>query len=137
MMTIKGSCLCGEVKYEINGSLHNVSHCYCSMCRKSHGAAFATYAALDPDKFQWISGADLVTEYISSPEGGRCFCRQCGATLGGIENGKVTYITLGTVDGDPGVRPEEHIFVGSKAPWYEITDTLPQYDEYPPGNGIE
>lgn len=69
-MTIKGSCLCGEVKYEINSSLHNVGHCYCSMCRKSHGAAFATYAALDPDKFQWISGADCVTEYISSSEWG-------------------------------------------------------------------
>ncbi len=136
-MTIKGSCLCGEVKYEINSSLYNVSHCYCSMCRKSHGAAFATYAALDPDKFQWTSGADLVMEYISSPEMGRCFCRKCGATLAAVEDGKITYITLGTVDGDPGVRPKGNIFVASKAPWYEITDTLPKYDEYPPDNIIE
>jgi hypothetical protein len=106
------------------------------MCRKSHGAAFATYAALDPDKFQWTSGADLVMEYISSPEMGRCFCRKCGATLAAVEDGKITYITLGTVDGDPGVRPKGNIFVASKAPWYEITDTLPKYDEYPPENII-
>jgi hypothetical protein len=130
-MTIKGSCLCGEVKYEIEGSLHNVSHCYCSMCCKSHGAAFATYAAMEPDKFKWVSGEELVTVYISSPEMGRCFCSKCGATLGAVEDNKVTYITLGTVDGDPGVRSEANIFVASKASWYEITDSLPQHDEYP------
>ena len=136
-MTIKGSCLCGEVKFEIEGSLHNVSHCYCSMCCKSHGAAFATYAAMDPDKFKWVSGEELVKVYISSPEMGRCFCSKCGAPLGAVEDSKVTYITMGTVDGDPGARPEANIFVASKASWYEITDTLPQHDEYPPDNSIE
>ncbi len=136
-MTIKGSCLCGAVQYEVTGSLKNIGNCYCSMCRKSHGAAFATYAGLDPDTFHWVSGAEMVTEYISSPEGGQCFCEQCGDTLGAIENGKVTYITLGTVDGDPGVCPEGHIFVGSKAPWVEITDSLPQFEKYPPGMGPE
>ena len=131
-MSIKGSCLCGAVQYEVTGELKNIGHCYCSMCRKSHGAAFATYAGIDAEKFQWLTGEDMVTDYISSADGGRCFCQKCGSTIGAVENGKVTYITLGTVDGDPGVRPQGHIFVGSKAPWVEITDSLPQFDEYPP-----
>ena len=136
-MKIKGSCLCGEIKYEVAGELSNVTHCHCSMCRKAHGAAFATFATVEPDKFQWISGTDLVTKYVSSPELERYFCRKCGDSLAAAENGKITDITLGTIDSDPGVRPESHIFVGSIAPWYEITDSLPQYDEYPPDNIID
>jgi hypothetical protein len=51
------------------------------------------------------------------------------------DSGKITEVVLGTVDGDPGMRPGEHIFVGSKAPWYEIADALPQFEEWPPGMG--
>ena len=67
--------------------------------------------------------------YESSPGIGWCFCRRCGSSLAASDCGAVTSVTLGTVDGDPGVRPEKHIFVGSKAPWYEITDGLPQFSE--------
>jgi len=97
-MKIKGSCLCGEIKYEVAGELSNVTHCHCSMCRKAHGAAFATFATVEPDKFQWISGTDLVTKYVSSPELERYFCRKCGASLAAAENGKITDITLGTIE---------------------------------------
>ena len=131
-MTIRGSCLCGSVSYEIDGSLRDASSCHCSMCRKAHGAAFGTYAGLEPDEFRWVSGEELVTVYTSSPGMGRCFCRACGSTLGAAQKGKVSWITLGTVDGDPGVKPRAHIFVGSKAPWHEITDDLPQFEEWPP-----
>jgi hypothetical protein len=61
------------------------------------------------------------------------FCSNCGSILGGTDNGKIIAVTLGTVDGDPGVRPRSNIFVGSKAPWYDITDDLPKFDEWPPG----
>ena len=130
-MAINGSCLCGAVRYQVSGSLFGASNCHCSMCRKQHGAAFATYAQVNPDEFQWVSGEDVVSTYASSGEGSRCFCAKCGSTLGGIYRGKVGWITLGTVEGDPGIRPAAHIFVGSKAPWHEITDDLPQYDEWP------
>lgn len=133
-MTIRGSCLCGQVRYEISGPLLNVDHCHCSMCRRQHGAAFATYADCDPDDFCWIAGEELVKIYETSPGGGWCFCRECGSTLAGTDNGKVTSITLGTIEGDPGVKPESHIFVGSKARWYEITDALPQFEERPPAS---
>lgn len=131
-MAIRGGCLCGKVRYEISGSLFGADHCHCSMCRRQHGAAFATYADLDPGDFVWIQGEDFVKVYESARGGGWCFCGECGSTLAGAERGKVTAVALGTVEGDPGIRPEAHIFVGSKAQWHEISDDLPQFDERPP-----
>ena len=64
--------------------------------------------------------------------GGWCFCSECGSTLAGTEQGIVKTITLGTVAGDPGIRPQSHIFVGSKAQWNHIFDDLPQFNERPP-----
>lgn len=134
-MAISGGCLCGSVRYEISGPFKMAGHCHCSMCRKSHGAAFVTWGMVDPDQFHWTSGEEFIEAYESSPGRGRCFCRKCGSPLAATHSGKVTEVVLGTVDGDPGVRPGEHIFVGSKAPWYEITDALPQFEEWPPGVG--
>ena len=134
-MAITGSCLCGSVGYEVSGAFHGAGHCHCSMCRKSHGAAFATWAHVDPDEFRWTSGADFVQAYESSPGVERCFCRKCGSALVSTASGKITEVALGTADGDPGVRPSGHIFVRYKAPWYVIADELPQFDEWPPSFG--
>lgn len=131
-MAIEGGCLCGAVRYRIDGEMKQVGSCYCSMCRKSHGAAFGTYASVPDGALTWLSGIDDVKVYQSSPEGGRAFCMHCGSTLGAVENDELRWVTLGTVDGDPGVRPQAHIFVASKAPWHDINDDLPQFDEYPP-----
>ena len=131
-MTTRGGCLCGEIKYEVTGSLGLTGHCHCSMCRRAHGAAFATYSQINPAEFRWLSGEELVSVFNSSPQGGRSFCSRCGSTLGVVESGRVTWITLGTVEGDAGVRPQAHIYAKSKAPWHEITDDLPQFDEMPP-----
>lgn len=132
-MVIKGRCLCGVVSYEITGSLGRTGHCHCSMCRRSHGAAFVTWTLIDPDQFQWTSGVEFVEAYQSSLARERCFCKKCGSPLVATHSGKVTEVVLGSVEGDPGVRPGEHIFVGFKAPWYEVTDALPQFEEWPPG----
>jgi hypothetical protein len=103
------------------------------MCRRFHGAAFATYAKIDAEHFRWLSGQELLTVYETSPGIGWAFCRICGSSLGVPTRGNLSDIALGTLDSDPGVRPGEHIFVGSKAAWYQINDTLPQYEEWPPG----
>jgi hypothetical protein len=134
-MAISGSCLCRAVAYEIEGRLEDAGHCHCSMCRKEHGAAFGTYATVNPDHFRWVSGADEVSRFESSANEHRIFCRVCGSTLGGLSHGRVSSITLGTIDGAPGVRPRSHIFVGSKASWHKIGDDLPQFEEWPPGEG--
>jgi hypothetical protein len=133
-MSVNGACLCGAVRYEISSPLVDAGNCHCSMCRKAHGAAFATYASVGPDEFRWKCGEEFVSFYESSPNESRVFCSVCGSTLGGAEDGKINAITLGTVDGDPGIRPRSHIFVGSKAPWHEISDALPQFEEWPPGD---
>jgi len=129
---IEGSCLCGNIRYAITGDFGQVTHCHCGMCRKAHGAAFGTYAAARRSDFQWTDGEDVVTPYRSSDGVDRLFCPECGSTLAVLfaVEAEIIYVALGTVDGDPGVRPEAHIFTASKAPWFEISDDLPQFDTW-------
>ncbi len=132
-MSISGVCLCGAVRYEINGKLRDAGNCHCSMCRRAHGAAYATYASVDPKEFRWLCGEEFVSNYESSPNAGWVFCNKCGSRLGSANKGRIDSVTLGTIEGDPGIRPRSHIFVGSKATWHDITDELPQFEEWPPG----
>jgi hypothetical protein len=130
--TLMGSCLCGGIRYQIEGPLGAVVNCHCSMCRKATGAAFRTRAAVPAHAFRWIRGEELLTRYESSAGNVRTFCRVCGSTLPSFFPSAASEIglPLGTLDDDPGVRPEAHVYVGSKAPWYEITDALPQYQTH-------
>src|SRR5205823_813248 len=81
MTSVRGSCLCGGVKFEINGPLVAPSNCHCTMCRKQHGAAFRSRARVEISDFKWVQGEDLVTFYESSPGGFRGFCRVCGSPV--------------------------------------------------------
>lgn len=135
-MAIRGSCLCGSVQYEITGSFALAGHCHCSICRKANGAAYVSWGIIDPQQFRWTAGQDHIAQYESSPGKQRCFCRQCGASLASSHGGRVSEVVLGSIDGDPGTRPLEHIFVGSKAIWHDITDDLPKHREWPPGMGL-
>jgi hypothetical protein len=103
------------------------------MCRRFHGAAFATYAKVSTGNFRWLKGQDLLTVYETSPGNGWAFCRVCGSSLGLPDGGKLSSLAIAGLDADPGVRPGYHMFVGSKAAWHEITDNLPQYDAWPAG----
>ena len=131
---LKGSCLCAGVRYEIDGLLNTARNCHCSICRKAHGAAFRSRAGVLAKDFRWTSGEKLITWYESSPGTHRGFCSRYGSPLLSRFDAKPqTYgLPLGCLDTDPGLRPEMHIFVGSKAPWFEITDSLPCYEEAPP-----
>ena len=145
MSVIRGSCLCGGVKFEIDGPLLRSLNCHCTFCRKQHGAAFRSRARVRRNELKWVRGEELLTYYEATPGYRRGFCRVCGSPILNraephsrlAQNHPATLsefgIALGTLDDDPGVRPESHIFVRSKAPWFEITDDLPQYPEYPPG----
>jgi len=135
-----GTCLCGTVRYEIDGPFSMMVNCHCSMCRKEHGTPFVTFAGAPLAGFHWLSGEDNLTTYASSEKGHRSFCRTCGSAAPMLlpETGMVI-APAGELEQDPGVRPQMHIFVGSKAPGYVITDDLPQYEEYPPewgGSGV-
>lgn len=129
----KGSCLCGAVVFNVDDGGSNMSHCHCSMCRKFHGALFATY--YDATNFYFEQGEDSMATYESSPGFMRSFCKHCGSTLPeGEESDTGACVPAGLMDDDPGVRPEKHIFCESKADWYDITDSLPQQEHYGDGD---
>jgi hypothetical protein len=128
--TLVGACLCGAVRYEVAGPLENMAHCHCSICRKHHGSAFATFVTAPLAGFRWIEGASLVETYQSSPFGQRCFCKVCGSVAPIIEAGAdVVFCPAGALEGKLGVKPQRHLFVGSKARWHTISDDLPQCRE--------
>jgi hypothetical protein len=144
MPPIHGSCLCGGVEFEIAGPLMAPLNCHCSLCRKQHGAAFRSRVRVLAKDFRWLKGEHLVKFYESSRGYQRGFCSECGSPIINRNgpnwkppaefphNAALQYgVALALLD-DPPLRPALHCFVASKAPWFEITDDLPQYPEYPP-----
>ena len=130
---IRGSCLCGNVRFKLAGSPRFINHCHCSMCRKAHGAAFGSFLHADGRGFRWVSGESHVERYDSSPGNVRAFCNVCGSKMPALEGeGAHVIIPAGSLDDDPGVRPIVHIHTASKAPWFEISDALPQFEAFPP-----
>jgi len=131
---VRGSCLCGSIRYEVTGALRGAVNCHCTMCRKAHGAAFRTRAAVRRGDFRFTQGESLLTRYESSPGHYRCFCSRCGSPIVSVFDADPSTVGLpfGALDDDPGVRPLCHVHVASKAPWYDITDELPRFDEVPP-----
>jgi hypothetical protein len=126
---ITGGCLCGAVRYEIRGPFLRASHCHCSRCRRHSGSAVLTQGRVTREDFRLVSGAAQVR--VWRPESGavKAFCTACGSSLFGASwpDGDEISVRLGSVDGDPGIRPQFHTFVADRAPWDEIHDDLPQY----------
>jgi len=133
-MKITGECFCGEIKYEVNGTLRDARSCHCSRCRKAFSSQASAYALVEPETFKWISGEALLTSYVSLHGFGLKFCSRCGSTLCGIYNGEIHGVTLGCVNGDPRIELGRHIYVGSKASWEVIPEGVPQYLEGAPEN---
>ena len=131
---IHGHCECGRIRYQVDASIDDFSHCHCSQCRRLHGAAFATLAGVAADKFRYITGQSDTRVYASSESHERVFCGNCGSNiLVALEDEPESlYLSMSAVDGDPPRPAGYHIFVGSKATWYEINDDLAQYETEPP-----
>ena len=132
-MSVNGKCLCGGVQYRLSVSPADLAYCHCSECQRALGTAFASYARVAPDSFQWTAGQELISKFEWAPTANRCFCSVCGSQLGVIvgDGDDLTWVGLGATNCDPGTRPEAHVFVDEKAPWHEITDDLPQFEEMP------
>jgi hypothetical protein len=124
-----GSCLCGAVHFQIDGVLERMTHCHCSMCRKTHGAAFATYATCSAAQFLWTRGEDSIAHRESSPGFTRSFCRHCSSSLPSISKRGV-HVPVGCLDGDPQCTVQMHTFCESAAPWHVIADELPRHDTW-------
>lgn len=124
-----GSCLCGAVRYRIRGPLGPLDNCHCTDCRKSHGAAFATYLEVPVRSLDWLAGRETLRTYAAASGTKRSFCPTCGSTLICWVDSEpdLVEVAAGTLDTPLRARIVSHTFVRSKAPWYEIHDGAPQY----------
>jgi hypothetical protein len=129
---IRGSCLCGEVRFQYTRAVTQVGMCHCSLCRKVSGAASNATILVPETDFEWIAGESLRRVY-TRPTGWRTtFCEQCGSPLPQSIRGAAAYwVPAGLLDDDPGLTIGGHIFVGSKASWDEIAGAAPQFEERP------
>lgn len=128
---LTGSCLCAAVRYEVADEFQYALNCHCSDCRRATGSAFKAFAGIERAKLRITSGEGYVLIFGDEKENHDVHCRKCGSLLFSIvSNGTMAHVTMGTLIDAPGVRPAAHIFVGDKAPWFEITDDLPQYEGY-------
>jgi hypothetical protein len=129
---VEGGCLCGGVRYRITGPFRRAGQCHCSRCRKHSGSAASFQGRVARGDFELLSGDELLRTW-RPPGGGaaKVFCSVCGSSLfgGTWPDGAEVSVRLGGLDADPGIRPQCHTFTGSRAPWYEIRDGLPQHEE--------
>jgi len=132
-MSITGECFCGAVTYEVSGRLRDARSCHCSRCRKAFSSQASAYALVDPAEFNWLTGENLLTSYIGEHGAGLKFCSRCGSTLCGVVDGDVHGVTLGCVNGEPGIEIGQHIFVGSKAKWEVMPEGITSFEEGPSG----
>lgn len=134
---LAGSCLCGGVRFEVVEPFLWANHCHCSRCRKHSGTFGGAQGRVPRSGFRLLAGQELIS--VFRPRDGRvkAFCSVCGSSLFGGEwpDGDEVAIRFGALDGDPGIRPDFHAFVGSRAPWDELPDDgLPRYDEHYTGD---
>ncbi len=125
----RGSCLCGRVAFEVRGTLGPMSNCHCTDCRKSHAAAFATYVDVPKGGLIFLKGEDHLQTYKAASGTNRSFCRTCGTIVTCWSDGTPAFmeISASALDTPTDLKPIYHGFVRSKASWFEITDSIPQY----------
>jgi hypothetical protein len=132
-LAVAGGCLCGGVRFEVEPPFIRANHCHCSRCRRHSGTAVCTQARVWSEQFTLLKGEELIRVYGSgegnSPGAVKAFCLECGSSLfgGTWPSGKQVSIRMGAFDGDPGIRPQFHTFVESRASWDRIDDDLPRY----------
>ena len=127
---LAGKCECGAVLYEVPDEFLYAANCHCSNCRASTGSAFKPFAGIERDKLEVTEGADTLLVW-GDEDGNHTRCGVCGSLLYSVvRDGAYVHVAMGSLADDPTVRPTGHIFVGSKAPWFAITDDLPQAEEY-------
>jgi hypothetical protein len=129
---VTGGCLCGGVRFEIDGDLGPARYCHCTRCQRRTGTAAAPSARIEAARLRIVQGEDLVKAY-NPPDGfSKLFCANCGGALFSRSQADpdVMAVRLGVIDGDPGVRPESRQFTAYAAVWEPIPeDGLPRFPE--------
>jgi hypothetical protein len=126
---LDGRCQCGAIRYRVADEFLYAANCHCSRCRAATGSAFKAFAGIERDKLEITHGADALL-VVGEEHANDTRCARCGSLLlSVVSNGARVHVALGSLVDAPTIRPSEHIYVGSKAPWFEITDDLPQREE--------
>jgi hypothetical protein len=127
---LAGRCFCGAVHYAVADEFVYAANCHCSNCRRATGSAFKPFAGIERDKLVVCEGEDNLVIF-GDENGSDTHCKVCGSLLYSlVRAGAFVHVAMGTLVDDPTIRPTKHIFVGSKAAWFTITDDLPQYEEH-------
>jgi hypothetical protein len=129
----EGGCACGAVRYRITAETRDVTHCHCTICRRTSGAPFVTWLTVPASAFTILAGRPA--ERRSSPQAVRTFCATCGTalTFREAERPRSIDVTAGSLDAPDLIAPRDHTFVRSKLPWIPIADGLPQHEAANPG----
>jgi hypothetical protein len=126
---LSGGCLCGAVQYAVRDEFRYALNCHCSQCRRATGSAFKPFGGIERDKFAVAKGENSLS-IDGAPDNHNAFCKICGSLVYSVvRDGAYVHVTFGTLADTPSMRPTAHIHVGSKAPWFTITDNLPQHEE--------
>jgi hypothetical protein len=135
--TLVGKCRCDAVHYAVADEFVYAANCHCSLCRRATGAAFKPFAGIERDKLRITKGADNLM-ILGDTSANDTRCKLCAAFLYSVvRDGAFVHVAMGSLVDDPSIRPNKHIFVGSKARWFTITDDLPQYKERAGGARID
>ncbi len=128
----EGSCLCGQISYQVSSELSEFGYCHCTSCRKASGSTHGANAGIDRSNFALLDPKSLVREYESSSGKFRVFCSNCGSPLYAYlsTTPNLIRVRLGTLDTPFTKRAQAHTFVSDKATWETIYGDLPQFDEW-------
>lgn len=128
---LNGGCLCGAVAFEVDDAFSYALNCHCSQCRRATGSAFKPFGGIERERFSLVRGADRLMTF-GDPEGTHdARCGACGSLLHSVvREGRWVHVAYGTLRDAPTLRPTAHIMVGSKAPWFDIADDLPQREAF-------
>ena len=132
--TLRGSCLCGAVTYEVRAPFIRFAHCHCARCRKKTGSAHATNLYVAPDHFRWTAGQELTRRWDlpTAKSFATTVCTRCGGPMPHLtRSGREMVIPAGTLDDVPSISPRGRIYWASRAPWSCDGDDLPRSAEYP------
>ncbi|MGE4580224.1 MAG: GFA family protein [Desulfuromonadales bacterium] len=128
-----GSCLCGSVKFEIEGDFDSFYLCHCKHCQKDTGSAHAANLFSESARLTWCKGKELVKTYtIPNTRHSKSFCLNCGSALPNhFEKSGFIVVPAGSLDSIINIRPDAHLYVSSKANWEHDLDKIPSFEKLP------
>ncbi|OZG73821.1 aldehyde-activating protein [Hahella sp. CCB-MM4] len=133
MEKISGSCLCGKITFELDRDFKQFHLCHCTQCQKTSGSAHVSNLFTRPDNIFWLSGEELIRRFdVPGRSITNAYCDHCGCAVPYVSNsGKALVVPAGSLDGDPGMTPQDHIFWAERAAWYEAGMDVPHFDGFP------